>query len=217
MRRNILHVALALFTFALGFLISGNYEGVPDVLIIAPLIFIAMKALTRLGISLHHVKVAALTLLIWTPIAIVTFNAMPLTHVTCEVPGLSAPDSARTAAAQAETINSVLAGDYSCRDNLRVVPSLYNPVWVGELDKKAISKPPPTYTPALASAGVRGVVAVSVLVDTDGRVVWAQSISGHTHLRQAAREAACRARFVPTFVDAPPTYASGILTYEFGH
>ncbi len=217
MRRNILHFALALFTFALGFLISGNYEGMPDVLIIAPLIFIAMKAITSLGISLHYVKVAALTLLIWTPIAIVTFNAMPLTHGTCEMPGRPASDFAWATAVQEETVNSVQAGDYSCYDNLRVVPSLDNPIWVGVVDKKAVRKPPPSYAPTFRSAKVRGVAAVSVLVDTDGRVVWAQSISGHTYLRQAAREAACRARFTPTFVDGPLIYASGILTYEFGH
>jgi len=213
MRRNILHVALALFTFALGFLINGNYEGVPDVLIIAPTIFIVMKAMTLVGISLHHVKVAVLTLLIWTPIAVVTFNAMPPLYGTCEI--TYSPTSDERAVARAETVNSVLADDYSCGD-MRVAPSLHNPVWVGVVDSKAVRKPPPSYTPALGSANVRGVVAVSVLVDLDGRVVWAQSINGHAHPRQAAREAACRARFAPTFVDGPPIYASGILTYKFG-
>ena len=213
MRRNILHVALALFTFALGFLISGNYEGVPDVLIIAPTIFIVMKAIASVGITLHYIKVAMLTLLIWTPLAIITLNHMYPPYQSCVM--IYSPTNDERVVAQAETVNSVLEGDYSC-GNIQVVPSLYNPIWAGALDRKAVRKPLPGYAPSLRSADVRGVVAVSVLVDMDGRVVWAQSISGHTYLRQAAREAACRARFAPTFVDGPPVYVGGILTYKFG-
>jgi protein TonB len=59
------------------------------------------------------------------------------------------------------------------------------------------------------------VVAVSVLVNESGKVIQAQALSGHALLRQSALDAACRARFHPTYIDGPPLRLSGILTYKF--
>jgi TonB family protein len=90
-----------------------------------------------------------------------------------------------------------------------------NTIWAGMLDKKAIAKSAPLY-PALAkSATVKGVVAVSVVIEESGKVLWAQSLSGHPLLRQAAMEAACGTRFHPMLVNGPPVRVGGVLTFKF--
>jgi protein TonB len=88
-------------------------------------------------------------------------------------------------------------------------------VLVGLLNSKAISKPAPAY-PSLAKATrVSGVVKVQVLVGEDGKVLWAQAISGHPLLQDAAVGAARGARFSPTLRCGVPVRVSGTLSYNF--
>lgn len=80
----------------------------------------------------------------------------------------------------------------------------------GLLNATAIEMPEPVY-PAIARAGgASGMVMVQVTVDEQGRVVEAAAVSGHLLLRQAAVDAARRARFNPA-----STTRTGRLTYKF--
>jgi protein TonB len=80
---------------------------------------------------------------------------------------------------------------------------------------KAIDKPAPPY-PAIARAGnIQGAVSVQILIDEQGRVVSANATSGHPLLRQAAVQAAYRARFTPTLLSNQAVKVTGSITYNF--
>lgn len=85
----------------------------------------------------------------------------------------------------------------------------------GLLDGKAISKPAPAYPAEARAAGVQGTVVVSVEVDVNGRVTFADARSGPPTLREAAAEAAREARFAPTRVAGEPVRVWGSVTYNF--
>lgn len=86
----------------------------------------------------------------------------------------------------------------------------------GTLNGKAVSKPAPLYPPEAKSAGVRGAVAVRVLVGEGGLVETAEAESGPFMLRASAEEAARLARFSPTLLSGEPVKVSGYVTYNFG-
>lgn len=85
----------------------------------------------------------------------------------------------------------------------------------GVLNGKAISLPQPAYPPMAKAARASGTVNVQVLVDETGKVVSATAVSGHPLLRQAAVQAAYRARFTPTLLSGQPVKVQGIITYNF--
>lgn len=69
MRRNVLHVSLALFTFACGFIAAGHFDGIATALILATLFFTSIKFFRQHETGRHYLKIAVLTLLIWIPFA----------------------------------------------------------------------------------------------------------------------------------------------------
>ncbi|HEV3410621.1 MAG TPA: TonB family protein [Chthoniobacterales bacterium] len=85
----------------------------------------------------------------------------------------------------------------------------------GVLDRKAISKPQPRYPDAAKGSGASGKVEVQVVVDEKGRVESAKAISGHRLLREAATQAARKARFTPTLLSGQPVKVTGVITYNF--
>jgi TonB family protein len=89
------------------------------------------------------------------------------------------------------------------------------PPQVGDLTNKIQDQPLPQY-PALArAAGLSGKVELQVIVDETGQVISARAISGPPVLREAAMEAAYRARLVPTEKDGKPIKVTGYLGYKF--
>jgi hypothetical protein len=76
MRRTILYIALALSTFTAGFLMTDGFEGLTVALPVALIILTLIKRIQTFRPTLHHLKVAALTLIIWTLFAAVTLNAL---------------------------------------------------------------------------------------------------------------------------------------------
>jgi TonB family protein len=88
-------------------------------------------------------------------------------------------------------------------------------VEAGVINGKALALYPPRYPPAARLHGVSGTVAVWVLIDEQGNVSRAGAMSGHPTLHDAARDAACRARFSPTSVDGQAVQVSGMVTYNF--
>lgn len=82
----------------------------------------------------------------------------------------------------------------------------------GVLNGKAISLPKPSYP---GNTWATGTVTVQVLVDEEGKVIWAKAIAGHQSLQEAARQAALKARFKPLTLSGQPVKVTGILTYNF--
>ena len=83
------------------------------------------------------------------------------------------------------------------------------------LTSKAISLPQPAYPPLAKQIHIQGAVTVQILVDEQGKVMSAQTVSGHPTLSGAAREAAMRARFTPTVLNGVPVKVQGVITYNF--
>src|SRR5206468_11178558 len=77
-------------------------------------------------------------------------------------------------------------------------PRILKPVSGGVLNGKALSLPVPIYPQLAVRARTAGKVEVEVIVDENGKVISAQAVSGPPALRDAAMEAARRARFSPT-------------------
>ena len=84
----------------------------------------------------------------------------------------------------------------------------------GILNGKARKLPVPEY-PARTDARASGGVAVRVVVDESGKVIWALAISGHPSLHEAAEDAAYRAEFEPLTLAGKPVKVKGVLQYNF--
>ena len=83
------------------------------------------------------------------------------------------------------------------------------------LVSKAISLPQPPYPTMARQIRAQGSVNVQILVDEQGKVISAQTVSGHPLLTLAAKEAALRARFTPTILNGQPVKVQGVITYNF--
>jgi TonB family protein len=85
----------------------------------------------------------------------------------------------------------------------------------GILNSKALVLPKPTYSEEAKRVHAVGQVQVKVIVDEKGQVISAEAMFGPEALRQAAVDAAKRARFAPTVVEGITVKVVGILTYDF--
>jgi len=92
---------------------------------------------------------------------------------------------------------------------------LLKPVSGGVLNGIAINLPAPLYPETAKRMRVSGVVAVDVVVDETGKVISAQASGGPGILREAAVQAALRARFSPTKLSGQPVKVSGVINYKF--
>lgn len=92
---------------------------------------------------------------------------------------------------------------------------ILKPVSGGVLNGTAISLPPPTYPEAAKRMRAQGVVSVDVILDETGKVVAANASSGPAMLRDAAVQAALKARFSPTKLSGQPVKVAGVINYKF--
>ena len=92
---------------------------------------------------------------------------------------------------------------------------ILKPVSGGVLNGTAVLLPPPTYPDAAKRMRVQGMVTVDVILDETGKVVAANATSGPTVLRDAAVQAALKARFSPTKLSGQPVKVSGVINYKF--
>jgi TonB family protein len=99
-------------------------------------------------------------------------------------------------------------------DAAPTVPSA-PPIRGSVLNDKAIEMPKPNYPAAAKQAGISGVVKVEVTINEEGEVIAAEAIDGPKELREAAVEAARKARFEPVRLHGQAIKISGILTYRF--
>ncbi len=92
---------------------------------------------------------------------------------------------------------------------------LLKPVSGGVLNGKALELPAPHYPDTARQMHTFGKVEVEVIVDEKGKVISARALSGPPMLRDAAVEAANRARFSPSKLSGQPVKVSGRIEYNF--
>ena len=85
----------------------------------------------------------------------------------------------------------------------------------GVLNGKASSLPAPEYPAAARAVKASGAVNIQVTINEQGDIVSASAVSGHPLLRQAAEEAARKAKFAPTFLQGVPVSVTGVIVYNF--
>jgi TonB family protein len=90
-----------------------------------------------------------------------------------------------------------------------------SPIIGGVLNGKAVSLPVPEYPEAARKAHDSGTVAVQIVIDETGNVIWAEASEGPASLRDAAVSAAWRARFTPTRLMGQPVKVTGRILYNF--
>jgi protein TonB len=75
----------------------------------------------------------------------------------------------------------------------------------------------PEYPPASLQAEESGTVALSFLVDVDGKIIESRidRSSGHYRLDEAARRALVRCKFRPAYVDGKPRQAWAHIKYQW--
>ena len=92
---------------------------------------------------------------------------------------------------------------------------ILKPVSGGVLNGTAVLLPPPVYPDAAKRMRTQGVVQVDVILDETGKVVSATASSGPAILRDAAVQAALKARFSPTKLSGQPVKVAGVINYKF--
>lgn len=92
---------------------------------------------------------------------------------------------------------------------------ILKPVSGGVLNGTAIYLPPPVYPEAAKRMRTQGVVTVDVILDETGKVVAANASGGPAILRDAAVQAALKAKFSPTKLSGQPVKVSGVINYKF--
>ncbi|HEU4711335.1 MAG TPA: TonB family protein [Pyrinomonadaceae bacterium] len=92
---------------------------------------------------------------------------------------------------------------------------ILKPISGGVLNGTALSLPQPIYPEAAKRMRTAGMVAVEVILDETGKVVSATATTGPTILRDAAVQAALKARFSPTKLSGQPVKVSGVINYKF--
>jgi protein TonB len=139
------------------------------------------------------------------------------------LPPSTSPDKLKSGAVQPVAANLQVLSDANKRiaiaDN-EAAPAprpqqLLKPVSGGVLNGMALSLPPPTYPDVARRTHIEGTVQVEVVVDETGKVISARVLSGPALLRDAASQAAFRARFSPTKLSGLPVKVTGMINYNF--
>ena len=141
------------------------------------------------------------------------------TRTAVALPARTSFDKIRFSAIQPPTANVsnevVVDSKNVLIPNEAPAPRILKPVSGGVLNGKALSLPVPTYPEIARRSRTGGKVEVSVVVDESGKVISAQAESGPPSLRDAAVEAAKRARFSPTKLSGVAVKMSGSIVYNF--
>ncbi len=82
----------------------------------------------------------------------------------------------------------------------------------GNIKRKAVNLPKPTFPREALEAGADGSVKVEITIDAEGNVVSATAISGHPLLKNVSEETARSTKFRSSETSGAET---GILTYNF--
>lgn len=85
----------------------------------------------------------------------------------------------------------------------------------GNIKRKAIYLPKPSFPREALEAGADGIVKVQVVIAADGNVVSAEMIAGHPLLKSAAEETALKTKFRKAATDDQNAKETGIIIYNF--
>jgi TonB family protein len=110
---------------------------------------------------------------------------------------------------------SVVAIDSEAPPAPKPKPPLMKPVSGGVLNGSAISLPPPIYPETARRLRIGGMVTVQVVLDESGKVISAAVTDGPQILREAAVQAALKAKFSPTKLSGQPVKVTGTINYKF--
>ena len=94
-------------------------------------------------------------------------------------------------------------------------PQSDEPLTGGVINSRAIEMPQPVYPDAAKQKHIRGTVKVDVVIDEKGNVISARATDGPKELREAAVEAAKKARFNPARLHGALIKQTGTLVYKF--
>lgn len=90
---------------------------------------------------------------------------------------------------------------------------------VGVVNKKAVNLPKPNAAniihPKHLQIKKEEIVAVQIIVDESGNVIYANALSGHPLLRASCENSAQQTKFRPTMIDGPPIRVKALLAYKF--
>ena len=92
---------------------------------------------------------------------------------------------------------------------------LLKPVSGGVLNGKALNLPAPSYPEQARRMRTFGTVSIEVVLDENGKVMSAHATSGPEVLRDAAIQAALKAKFSPTKLSGQPVKVTGVINYRF--
>jgi hypothetical protein len=85
----------------------------------------------------------------------------------------------------------------------------------GVVNGKARNLVKPPYPATARAVGLRGNLAVSVVIDTRGCVVEAKAVSGHPLLRHGSEKAALQSSFYPIELSSGPIWVTGTIIYRY--
>jgi TonB family protein len=80
---------------------------------------------------------------------------------------------------------------------------------------KAINLPKPSYPEEAKAQKVSGIVRINVVINEEGRVIWAEAAEGHPLLREASLRAACQSLYSPTKISGRAVKAGLEISYNF--
>jgi TonB family protein len=127
------------------------------------------------------------------------------------VPGMTDADRRRYETIKSSVISTKVPVVIAADPN----PQPHAPITGGIINGRALKLAKPSYPRAARAAGASGPVEVRVVIDENGKVMWARATSGHPDLRQAAEDAAWRSEFAPTRLSGQPVKVSGTIVYNF--
>ncbi len=133
----------------------------------------------------------------------------PLVRPLAEKAALKAKFRVTTNSGKPVKVNCVVAYNFKPRKETKLIVTAEFP------QKIIISVPKPEYPKSAKFVNASGEVSVEVIIDKDGNVESARSVSGHPLLRSASEKAALRAKFKPTILSGKPVRAITYLIYNF--
>ncbi len=122
-------------------------------------------------------------------------------------------DPAKTVNYSLSTLKESAGENSKPTGKFKIAPSDPNTPEV--LNGSALVLAKPKYPATAKAIGANGAVNIKVLIDENGFIVDAYSVSGHPLLRSVAVEAARASQFKPTLLSGVPVKVIGIIVYNF--
>src|SRR5882724_8098795 len=140
--------------------------------------------------------------------------SLPSANLSSNRINTSSPVEVKTSGVNANPSGPIVELDSEPPSSPAPKPIL-KPISGGVLNGTAISLPAPTYPETAKRMRAAGVVIVEVVLDETGKVISAAATSGPMMLRDAATQAALKAKFSPTKLSGQPVKVSGVINYKF--